>query len=112
MIHTFLHLLVEGYLASFLKLIISFLVLHILISFIFTSCYLLLPSSSTLFKLHTVPMLANRPSACTVTINIAKGAAGRATGAIVLSEVKSIGARRACKERRERAEDEVTSSCE
>ncbi len=39
---------------------------------------------------------------CTVTINIAKGAAGRAIDAIVLSEVMSIGARKACKERRER----------
>jgi hypothetical protein len=63
MIHAFLDSLVKGYLSSFLKLIISFLVLHILLSSIFRICYLLLPSSSMLFKLRTVPRLANRPSA-------------------------------------------------
>jgi hypothetical protein len=52
---------------------------------------------------------ATDKDSCTVTINIAKGIAGRATNAIVLSEVKSIGARKARKERREREEDLATS---
>jgi hypothetical protein len=63
MIHAFLDSLVEGYLASFLMLIISFLVLHILLSFIFRSRCLLSPSPSTLFKLRTVPRMAKRLSA-------------------------------------------------
>ncbi len=46
---------------------------------------------------------------CTVRINIGLGAAGRATDAIVLSKVKSIGARKARKERREREENVASS---
>jgi hypothetical protein len=46
---------------------------------------------------------------CSVIINIAKGAAGRAIGAIVQSEVKSVGTRKARKERKEREEDVATS---
>ena len=45
----------------------------------------------------------------TVTINIAKGAAGRAIDVIVQSEVKSVGARKARNERKEREEDLATS---
>ncbi len=45
----------------------------------------------------------------TVTINIAKGAAGRAIDVIVQSEVKSVGARKARNERKEREEDLAAS---
>ncbi len=66
-IHMFLaHRLMITF-TSNLKLIISFLVLHILFSFIFTSCYLLLPNRSTLLILHTVPRLANEHSADVAT---------------------------------------------
>jgi hypothetical protein len=44
-----------------------------------------------------------------VTINIAKGAAGRAIDAIVRSKVKSVGTRKARKEKKEREEDVATS---
>jgi hypothetical protein len=46
----------------------------------------------------------------TVTLNITKGAVGKATDTIVLSEVKSIGTKKACNERRAREEDIATSS--
>jgi hypothetical protein len=41
----------------------------------------------------------------TININVSKGAAGKAIDAIVLSEVKSDGRRKACRERMEREED-------
>ncbi len=44
----------------------------------------------------------------TVTLNITKGAVGRATDAIVLSEVKSIGTKKARNEKRAREEDIAT----
>jgi hypothetical protein len=46
---------------------------------------------------------------CSVTIDIAKGAAGRAIDAIVQSKVKSVGTRKARKEKKEREEDVATS---
>jgi len=41
----------------------------------------------------------------TITINVSKGAAGKAIDAIVLSKVKSDGKRKARRERMEREED-------
>jgi hypothetical protein len=46
---------------------------------------------------------------CTVTLNVTKGAVGTATDAIVLSEVKSIGAKKARYKRRAGEEDIATS---
>ncbi len=70
-----------------------------------------LDSVDTMESAVSGPAVSNATdqSLCTVTINIAKGAAGRATDTIVLSEVKSICARKVCKERREREEDIATS---
>jgi hypothetical protein len=41
----------------------------------------------------------------TITINVSKGAAGKAIDAIVLNKVKSDGKRKARRERMEREED-------
>ena len=54
-------------------------------------------------------LTSTNSDACTVTINIAKGAAGRAIDAIVQSKVKSVGARKARNERKEREEDSAAS---
>jgi hypothetical protein len=63
MIHAFLNLLVESQFDSFLKLIISFLILHNTIINHLFKYYLSLPRSSTFLILRTVSRLAQEPSA-------------------------------------------------
>ncbi len=71
-----------------------------------------LDSVDTMESAVSSPAVSNvtDQDSCTVTINIAKGVAGRATDTIVLSEVKSISARKAHKRgEREREKDLAAS---
>jgi hypothetical protein len=68
-------------------------------------------SSSEVPSDHVLELAASdlkNGDASTITINVLKGAAGKAIDAIVLSEVKSDGKRKARKERMER-EDYVAA---